>query len=262
MSITKEYLLHQLKDMGIEPTDSVMLHSSMKAIGNVEGGADAVIDVFMDYLKDGLFMTPTHTWKQMSTEYCVFDPQKEPSCVGIIPDLFWRREGVYRSLHPTHSIAAYGAGLKSVPARDYVLGDENFHTPCDPAGCFGRLKNVRAKILLAGVTHTRNTYIHSIEESFDVKERFTEKPTRFFVKKPDGSELEISMYRHDNPINPHISDEFDLLKDYYFETGAAKAVRFGNADCILCDAEKLFEVTGKILEEKPDYFIPYVSAHV
>ena len=94
---TKEDLIKCLKDMGLKSTDALMVHSSMKSIGPVEDGADTVVDAFMEYLKDGLFMTPTHTWAQMSHEYSVFDPATEPACVGIIPNIFRQREGVLRS---------------------------------------------------------------------------------------------------------------------------------------------------------------------
>lgn len=248
--MTKETIKEQLKEMGLLSSDKVMLHSSMKAIGNVENGADAVVDAFMEYLADGMFMTPTHTWKQMSEEYNVFNPKTEPACVGIIPNVFMQRADVYRSLHPTHSIAAYGA-----MAKEYVKGDENFHTPCDPNGCFGRLRDIGAKILLCGVTHAKNTYIHSIEESFDVPERFTEKMTDFYVMSDEGLK-KVSMYRHYNAKMAHISESFDKLMDYYYEQGVAKKVMIGEAESILCDAAGLYEVTGKILERQPDYFIP------
>lgn len=250
--ITKQQLLRQLSEMGLHPQDSIMIHSSMKAIGDVEGGADTVVDALMEYFSDGLLMTPTHTWRQMSETYNIFDPATEPACVGIIPNIFMHRPGVVRSLHPTHSIAAYGVG-----AADYIKDDETFHTPCDPKGCFGRLRDIHAKILLVGVTHARNTYIHSIEESMDVKERLTEKPVTFYVKLPDGTLKETAFHRHYNRLEPHISARFDMLMDYYYETGAAKQVRFGDAPCILCDAGALFDATCRVLEKTPDYFIPY-----
>lgn len=237
--------------MGLKPTDRVMLHSSMKAIGNVEGGADAVVDAFMEYFSEGLFMAPTHTWKQMNAEYNVFDPETEPGCVGIIPNIFLKRPGVYRSLHPTHSIAAFGKA-----ASEYVKGEENFHTPCDPKGCFGRLRDIDAKILLVGVTHIKNTYIHSIEESADVPERFTSEPVLFKVKMPDGSLKDVPMYRHYNWKMAHISESFDKLKDHYFQTGAAKTVKLGDAGCILCSARALYNATMPILQKQPDFFIP------
>lgn len=169
---TKADLIQYLKAMGIRSTDALMVHSSMKSIGPVEGDADTVVDAFMEYLEDGLFMTPTHTWAQMSREDSTFDPTTEPACVGIIPNIFRQREGVVRSLHPTHSIVAYGKS-----AAEYIKGEENATSPCPPGGCWDRLRDIDAKILLLGVTHTRNTYIHSVDEVLNIKDRLTDEPT-------------------------------------------------------------------------------------
>lgn len=127
---TKQDLKNQLQEMGLQPTDAVMIHSSMKAIGEVEGGADTALDALMEYFAQGLLMMPAHTWAQMNAQYNVFDPAKEPACVGFLPNLFLKRPGVVRSLHPTHSMAAYGPA-----AADYVAGEENCTTPCAKDGC-------------------------------------------------------------------------------------------------------------------------------
>src|SRR5690554_8160890 len=103
---TKEELKEQIAALGIQPTDTLLIHSSMKAVGEVEGGADTVLDAFSEYLKEGLLILPTHTWAQMNSEYNVFDVVNEPSCVGILTELFRKRPGVVRSWHPTHSVAA------------------------------------------------------------------------------------------------------------------------------------------------------------
>ena len=122
---TKEDLILHLQEMELKPTDAVMMHSSMKSIGDVEGGADKVLDALMEYFVPGLLMLPTHTWDQMNPDYNVFDPKTESACVGILPNLFMKRPGVLCSLHPTHSIAAYGPN-----AANYISGEENTLTPC------------------------------------------------------------------------------------------------------------------------------------
>ena len=112
---TKNDLQAQLRDMGILHTDAVMLHSSMKAIGEVEGGADTVIDAFMEHLGEGLFMTPAHTWAQMGESHSYFDPETEPACVGIIPNLFLRGPAVVRdpASHPQHRcVRAFRGGIR------------------------------------------------------------------------------------------------------------------------------------------------------
>ena len=243
---TKEMLKRDLEQAGLKQTDAVMIHSSMKSIGPVDGGADTVVDAFMEYFKDGLFMTPTHTWAQMGEDYRTFDPKTEPSCVGIITNIFRQREGVFRSLHPTHSIAAYGKG-----AEDFLKGEENATSPCPPGGCWDRLKDIGAKILLLGVTHTRNTYIHSVDEVLQVPDRLTDKPTLMHIVMPDGSIKDVQMHRHYNTVRANwISEDFDKLRPAFEYLGATKNVKFGDADCILCDAKKIFEVCEKIFAKE------------
>ena len=242
---TKQDLLADLHNMGLLHADAIMVHSSMKAIGPVEGGADTVVDAFMEYFKEGLLMTPTHTWAQMNEEYSLFDPKEEPACVGIIPNIFRKREGVVRSLHPTHSIAAYGT-----EAAAYVKGEDDITTPAQPGGCWSRLLDVNAKILLLGCTHTRNTFMHAVEELLEVPERLTDEPVEFQIRMPDGNIKEVSVYRHYNRVNPHISEEYDKLAQAFYELGAAKKVKFGDADCILCEARKIYEVMENVLSHE------------
>lgn len=247
---TKEDLTAQLRAIGLQPDDRVMMHSSMKAIGAVDGGADAVLDALMAYFAPGLLMLPTHTWRQMSETYNVFDPKTEPSCVGLLTNLFMQRPGVVRSLHPTHSIAAWGPD-----AANYIRGEENVTTPCAPEGVWGRLRTIRAKILLVGVTHARNTYIHAVEEMLDVPERLTEQPVAFQIVMLDGQRRPVQVHRHYNPVEPHISERFDKLAEGYLATGAAVKGKLGDADCILCDCEQLYQVTARVLHHHINAFI-------
>lgn len=250
MLYTKEDLKKQLAEAGLLPTDTVLVHSSMKAIGAVEGGADTVLDAWMEYFSEGLLLLPTHTWRQMSAEYNVFDPEKEESCVGLLTNLFRKRDGVVRSLHPTHSMAAYGR-----TAAEYIRGEENCNTPCTPGGCYDRLRTVGGKILLVGVGHERNTFIHSVEEVLNVPNRLTDKPVLFYVVMPDGQRKKVYMRRHYNAMQPHISEDFVKLEQAFYDRGAAKRVPFGEASCILCDAEKIFEVTRDVLAPDPECLV-------
>lgn len=249
---SKDSLKENLREMGLLSSDAIMIHSSMKSIGEVENGADTVVDALMEYFSDGLLMMPTHTWAQMSEDYNVFDPENEPACVGILPNLFMKREGVVRSLHPTHSMAVCGK-----EAKEYILKEETCTTPCTPGGCWDRLKDVHAKILLVGVNHIKNTYIHSVEEVFDVPERLTQKPVAFRIKMPDGVLKEVSVHRHYNPYTAHISESYDKLTQAFYETGAAKKVKFGDAECILCEAKKIYEVMEKILSHNINCVMDY-----
>ena len=250
MQYTKQDLKRQLKEAALADTDTILIHSSMKAIGAVEGGGDTVLDAWMEYFGQGLLLLPTHTWAQMNEEHSVYDPAVEESCVGLLTNLFRRRPGVVRSLHPTHSVAAYGKG-----AAEYVAGEENCNTPCTPGGCYDRLRQAEGKILLVGVGHERNTFIHSVEEVLNVPNRLADRPVLFQVVMPAGSRKPVYMRKHYNAMQPHISEDFVKLEQAYYDTGAAKKVKFGDADCILCDARRVFEVTRFCLAPDPECLV-------
>lgn len=250
MAHTKQTLLQDLKNMGLTGTETILIHSSMKAIGPVEGGADTVLDALMEFFSNGLLLLPTHTWRFIDSSHTVFNVRTSPCCVGILPELFRQRPGVIRSLHPTHSMAAYGRN-----AAGYLSGELETTTPCAPGGCYDRLRAVNGKILLLGVTHARNTFIHSVEEVLNVPNRLTDLPLKLTVVDDAGHEHPAYMRRHYNAQQPHISEDFVKLEQAYLDCGAAQMFSFGDAACTLCDANKIFRVTRHVLAPSPEAFI-------
>ena len=246
----KQELTEQLRAMGLHGDETILIHSSMKAIGQVEGGADAVLDAWSEFFAEGLLLLPTHTWKNVNENNPVYDPEVTPSCVGLLTNMFMKRQGVVRSLHPTHSMAGLGRG-----AAEYLSGEELCNTPCTPGGCYDRLKDCGGRILLVGVGHERNTYIHSVEEVLNVPNRLSDKPMELKIAMPDGSLRKVYVRRHYNATQPHISEDFVKLNQAFLECGAAKQVKFGDADCLLCDAKRIFEVVRHVLAPDPECIV-------
>lgn len=54
---TKEDLKRQLETMGLTGKETILIHSSMKAIGEVEDGADTVLDAWMEYFAERVIVT-------------------------------------------------------------------------------------------------------------------------------------------------------------------------------------------------------------
>lgn len=248
---TKQQLLDHISQLGIAPNDTLLIHSSMKSIGAVEGGADTVLDAFSEYMQDGLLILPTHTWKQMSAEYNVFDVENEPSCVGILTELFRKRSGVVRSWHPTHSVAALGAD-----AADYIAGEEQWDTPCSQLGCYGKLYDRQAKILFIGIGFERNTTIHGVEEWNDIDNRLGPHVS-FQVRTPGGTLLERPMRRHVSPV-PHISERYVKLEEPCIKHGIATVGQLGDARTILADVVPMTELTSAFLQREPELFLNYL----
>ena len=78
MAYTKADLKHDLAAMGLTGNETILIHSSMKSIGPVEGGADTVLDAWMEFFAEGLLLLPTHTWRFINEENRVFDVRRPP----------------------------------------------------------------------------------------------------------------------------------------------------------------------------------------
>lgn len=248
--IEKAQLLAQIKALGVKETDTLLVHSSMKAIGEVKGGADTVLDALQEAVKDGLLVLPTHTWASIREPHMLFHPEEEPSCVGILTELFRKRPNVYRSLHPTHSVAAWGKDAKA-----YVDADLNWSdTPCSRSGCWGQLYDRKAKILLLGCGLNRNTYMHGVEEWNQIPNRICEERERMQVRMPDGSVKDRWMRRHFKPKGISISEYYVKMKPIFLEMGIAKEGKIGEADCLLCDAVREADFVTECLKKQPNLF--------
>jgi aminoglycoside 3-N-acetyltransferase len=269
----KQQLKDQLESMGLKGDETILIHSSMKAIGVVDGGADTVLDAWMEYFKDGLLLLPTHTWKTVNADNPVYNPYTTPSCVGLLTNMFMKRDGVIRSLHPTHSMSGYGKN-----AAEYLAGEEYNNTPCTPGGCYDRLKEVGGKVLLVGVGHERNTYIHSVEEVLNVPNRLSDMPMELVIelqeesnnsgklppynrddgwKKHTDNKLYRKVYvrKHYNAKQPHISEDFVKLNQIFLDSGVVRKVKFGDADSLLCDAKGMFNIVRQVIAPDPECIV-------
>ncbi|MBN1460327.1 MAG: AAC(3) family N-acetyltransferase, partial [Armatimonadetes bacterium] len=163
-SITRERIASDLSELGFCEGDVVFFHSSLRSLGYVDGGADTVIDAFLEVVgPEGLVIVPTLTFcflRHGGDEG--FDVRSTASRVGAITDRLWQRESAYRSCHPTHSIAAIGRR-----AEELVQGHQHTST-FGKDGPYGRYVQWGAKILFLGVDNRRNTTLHAIEDWLDL----------------------------------------------------------------------------------------------
>lgn len=231
--------------MNIDSEGTIIIHSSMKSIGEVEGQADTVLDAFSEFMKDGLLVFPTHTWAHINEEQPKFYVEETPTNIGILTELFRKRPDVIRSLHPTHSVAALGDG-----AEEFVAGDEQFNTPIARGSSWGKLLDREAKILLVGVDLTRNTFIHGIEEWVDIPNRLTDHHEALVTVLPDGTEIQVPSRRHVS----HYSLYYWKVEKLLAEKGAIEYAQFGDAKVLVCDTVKLTKYISMMLEMDPDLF--------
>ena len=246
MGYSKKDLIKNLEQLKINPKGTLLVHSSMKSIGEVEGGADTVLDALMEYMSEGLLVLPTHTWSYINAANPRFEVEHSKVCVGILPELFRKREGVVRSLHPTHSVAAIGKGKEA-----FIEGNEKWDTPCARQSPWGKLLDHKAQIMLLGVDLRRNTFIHGVEEWLDIPGRLTEEREQLYVVTKEGREILVPSRRH---TKGHWSEHFWKVDDIFEERGVMYKGKFGEATVRVCETESMTQLLNELLKKKPDLF--------
>lgn len=236
---TKYDLKKQLKNLKINPSGTVFVHSSFKSMGEIEGGPDTVLDALSEYMKEGLLVLPSHTWSQVNDEAPFFDVEKMPTNVGILTELFRHREGVIRSWHPTHSVAALGKEAKA-----FTSGEEKMDTPCARESVYGKLLDRKAQILLIGVDLKRNTFIHGIEEWLNIPNRIKDSHELLYTVLSDGTTLPVPSRRHTASWSKFYSKADELL----LQTDAMYIGEIGDAEVRVCDTKRMTEVLTTLLE--------------
>jgi len=254
---TKQDLIAHLSDLRIDPAGTLMVHISCRAVGEVEGRGDTILDALSEYMRPGLLVLPSHTWDivnaapwtKFSQSNPVMDVLHTPSNVGVLTEIFRKRPGVLRSLHPTHSLAALG-----VDAGAFLSGEEHIQTPCGMGGAYYRLWARGAQILLIGVSFIRNTYIHGIEEWDGAQGTLSPEKTDLYVINYEGYRLHTPQRRHIARLG---SETFSKLEPEAQQQGVLTLGRFGDATARVMGARPLRAMVAAILKEDPLYLSKY-----
>ena len=107
-------LARDLKDLGVEPGDTLFVHSSFKSLGPVQDGAGTVVGALEESIGPrGLLLMPSFNLVEGERRAETWDPETTPSTVGWITEYFRRLPGTHRSNHYSHSVAARGRGARA-----------------------------------------------------------------------------------------------------------------------------------------------------
>jgi len=142
-------IARDLRALGVAPGGTLMVHSSLSALGWVDGGAPTVIrallaalgpegTLVMPAFRDGVFLeglrdaAPEEALARAQAEPVV-DPASAPTNLGAIPEAFRRWPGVLRSAHPYMSVCALG------PRAQWIVAPHALAWSTGPGSPFARL---------------------------------------------------------------------------------------------------------------------------
>lgn len=167
-------LLTGWREAGVRAGMHLIVHSAPSSLGRVSGGADTVIDSLRRAVgPTGTLVVPAFTPQ-------VADPHPEvrgvpdeavrvrraqvplfapdlPSPMGAIAEALRLTPRVVRSRHPQASVAALGARAEE------IVSEQPLHFAVGRGSPFATLFELGGWILLVGVGHNRNSFLHHAE---------------------------------------------------------------------------------------------------
>ena len=244
----------QLSMLGIKNGDDVIVHSAYKQLGGVEGGIETVINALISLLgNSGTLLFPTLSFESVNpcppVNNNVFVVKKTPACVGAMPKVFMAFDGVERSLHPTHSVAALGA-RQSEYINNHELDDE----PVGPNSPFFKLGQFGGKVLFLGCSTKSNTSMHGVEEYAKVPYVLSKDTIRYVIIDKYGNKTEKDYHYHNIGQNG-FAQRYDKLENLMkFQRGNVLA-----AQCAVVDCREMWKMGVEKLKKDPYYFVEKIS---
>jgi aminoglycoside 3-N-acetyltransferase len=169
--ITFHDFVAAFQKLGLKHTTPVIVHASLSAFGNVQGGAETVLGALI-YIFDTLLM-PGFTYKTMVTpqigpldnglDYSQSQSANQMAqfyrpampvdrLIGMLSETLRQHPRSRRSMHPILSFVGLNAGS--------YLESQTLEEPLKP---IERLVEAQGWVLLLGVDHTVNTSLHYAE---------------------------------------------------------------------------------------------------
>jgi len=247
MTLNFDELVLNFKELGVTRGDVLLVHSSYKSFGDVEGGPQTVIDALKWILsEEGTLIVPTFNYDFCDGE--PYDVKKTPSKMGIISELVRTDSNSKRSLDPVFSFAIFGK------QRDY-LANLRYEHSFGPNSIFAKLRELDAKIMIIGLTYNESvTFFHHIEETQGCDYRYF-KEFRGKIIDYNGIEKEKKIVLFVRDIKRGVKNDVDKMGMIMEYEGIVKKKTIGNSKIKLMKANDVYQRTVDKMKENPHILI-------
>ena len=253
-TVTKTDVLNALKIIGIKKGDLLLVHSSLKSFGRIEGGAETVIAALKEALaNEGTLVMPTLCQKNWQTIYQDWHIDR-PSDVGYITEVFRKMPSTHRSNQATHSVAASGKLAKDLT---------NEHTAYGPRyGAYGdfafsysspwqKMYDWGAKVLFIGADpFATNTFKHFCEYRL-VEEILAKISDRPFA---ETQKRKLRHFENDVQIGtewPYVMNTSEILE----KTDLIQKTQCGLSTFVLMNVPLMVNAIEKAIRQNPSRYL-------
>ncbi len=235
--LTFQDLVDGFRQIGLTRDDTVLVHSSYKSIGPVDGRAETVIAALLHVLgAEGTLIMPNFNF-----DFCKgqpWDVRTTPSHMGILTELVRQDPRSCRVFHPIYSFAIIGKHQERLCGRRY-------QSSYGADSLFGQLRELDAKIMVIGLSYNDSmTFFHHVEEMEGVDYRYM-KSFRGQVTDWDGSTREETFTMLVRDIEKGVHTMVDPMGALMEQAGVISVGRVGQARVSLMKANEVYAFTAR-----------------
>jgi aminoglycoside 3-N-acetyltransferase len=245
MMLAFEKLVEGFQKLGVEQGDTLLVHSSYKSFGKVDGGPQTVIRALEAALAtegDGTLIMPTFNFDFNKGE--LWDVRTTPSKMGVLTELVRTDPRAKRVFHPFYSFAILGKYAE-------MLGSLRYKSAYERDSVFGKLRDLDGKIMVIGLSYTNSmTFFHHIEQMEGVDYRFLKQFTGE-VTDENGNTYTDTFEMLVRDIDKGVITEVDPMGALMEQAGVIKSGRIGEADVKLMKANEVYEFTAREMKRNP-----------
>jgi aminoglycoside 3-N-acetyltransferase len=249
-TVTKGDLLNDFERQDVlHAGDIAMVHSSLSALGRIEGGAQTVCEALLSVLgSEGTLLMPSYHQPEpilrMIHENRLVDLRVAPSTVGMLTETFRNMPGVKRSSHPFSSVCAWGRF-----STDMISSHSATAFMCGPGTPTMQLVGRKAKYMGIGVDLRIVALYHALEENWDDFPYRVHCAAPFLVRytDADGVVVEREIAVLDPAASTNRIDQESrgagirrFLMKHMLDRGILKPFSLGQAACWFVDSEEFY----------------------
>lgn len=240
-----ENLVDAFHELGVEEGDTLLVHSSYKSFGEVDGGPQAVIRALEASLGtdgDGTLIMPTFNFD--FNKGAPWDVRTTPSKMGVLTELVRTDPRAKRVFHPFYSFAVLGKHAE-------MLGGLRYKSAYERNSVFGKLRDLDGKIMVIGLSYNDSmTFFHHIEQMEGVDYRFL-KQFKGEVTDENGITYTDTFEMLVRDIDKGVMTMVDPMGVLMEQAGVIKSAKIGEADVKLMKANEVYEFTVREMRRDP-----------
>jgi len=241
--LTFERLVEDFRDLGVEEGDTLLVHSSYKSFGPVDGGPQTVVRALEAALgEEGTLIMPTFNFD--FNKGTPWDVRTTPSKMGVLTELVRTDPRAKRVFHPFYSFAILGKHAET-------LGNLRYKSSYERNSVFGKLRDLDGKIMVIGLSYNNSmTFFHHIEQMEGVDYRFLKQFTGE-VTDENGHTYTDTFEMLVRDIDKGVMTMVDPMGGLMEKAGIIKVCRIGEADVKLMKANEVYEFTAREMKRDP-----------